>query len=125
MFGIFTNKKQNQIWETLANKQTFEKIMADSHHQPVIIFKHSYRCSISRMAKNRLEREWEPIKEASGPYLVDVLGGRPVSQFIEQFTGIRHESPQVIIFKQEKVVFNASHSAISFQRIISKLNHSY
>jgi monothiol bacilliredoxin len=124
MFGIFTNKKHSNLWKTLTNKQAFEKLLADSHHQPVIIFKHSYRCSLSRMAKHRLEREWESIIDASGPYLVDVLAARKVSQFIEQFSGIKHESPQVIIFKQGKPVLYASHNFISFKEIKSNLKHS-
>jgi bacillithiol system protein YtxJ len=41
--------------------------------------------------------------------LVEIQAARELSREIENRTGIRHESPQVIILRDGQVVWNASH----------------
>lgn len=80
--------------------------------EPVLIFKHSQRCIISRMAKAGLEREYKLSPESCRTYLVEVVSHRAVSNEIENRTGKKHESPQCILIKGGEVVYSASHSAI-------------
>jgi bacillithiol system protein YtxJ len=46
-------------------------------------------------------------------YLVDVRAQRPLSQTIAMRSGVRHESPQVIVFRQGVPTWNASHADIT------------
>lgn len=99
-------------WLTLDKEQQFRDLLAT---EPVFaIFKHSTRCSISSMAKNRLEREWNldiPV------YYLDLLQYRSISNLIAELSGVEHQSPQYILFKDGKPVYDASHNAIDVEDI--------
>ena len=81
------------------------------------VFKHSTRCSISNMAKNRLEREWTFGAEMAIYYL-DLLNYRDISNYISEVSGIHHESPQLIVFNNGKSIYHASHNAIDVNEIV-------
>jgi bacillithiol system protein YtxJ len=44
---------------------------------------------------------------------VDVIDDRAVARGLADLCGVRHESPQAIVFEQGKPVWNASHRAIT------------
>ena len=50
---------------------------------------------------------------------LDVRGQRELSQLVEARTGVRHESPQALLLKDGKAVWNASHHAITSQSLRS------
>jgi bacillithiol system protein YtxJ len=85
------------------NRETLDKLITDSNHQPVVIFKHSNTCGISSAAYREMEKLEAPVN------LLEVQSAREVSRELADLTGIRHETPQVIIFKDGKAVWNASH----------------
>ena len=87
----------------------------------ILLFKHSTRCSISSMALNRLERKLTPSKILP-VYLLDILSYRTISTLISSFYQIEHASPQVLIIKDGKCIYTASHSEIdaeSFQPVFN------
>ena len=90
-----------------------------SHEKPQLIFKHSTRCSISSMAKDRLEREWN--LENVEPWYLDLITYRNVSNAIASQLGVHHESPQAILLKDGVVLHDSSHNAISVQRLSEAL----
>lgn len=94
-------------WEKLESELQFRQLL---EQEPVFaVFKHSTRCSISAMALNRLEREWDldiPI------CYLDLLRFRPLSNLVAALSGIHHESPQLILFQHGKAIYHASHNAI-------------
>ena len=47
-------------WISLKDSRQLEEIVAESKKEPVLIYKHSTRCNISRAAFDRLERKWNP-----------------------------------------------------------------
>ena len=47
-------------WREFTNEEGLEEIKKRSAEKPQVIFKHSTRCSISTMAKSRLERASAP-----------------------------------------------------------------
>ena len=85
------------------DRTTLESLMSDSEQKPVIVFKHSNACSISA----RAYREMEKV-EADVNILV-VQSAREVSRELANLTGVRHETPQVIVLRDGKAVWNASH----------------
>ncbi|HRO41547.1 MAG TPA: bacillithiol system redox-active protein YtxJ [Flavipsychrobacter sp.] len=105
-------------WELLNEEAQLEKIMQQSFQQPVVIFKHSTRCSISSMAKNRLERVSQP--ENIKFYYLDLLRFRSVSNKIAELFQVYHESPQVLLIKNGACVYDESHSGIEMQEIIAQ-----
>lgn len=88
----------------------------------VVIFKHSTRCSTSSMVLSRLERSWKLSEKEVPTYFLDLLKFRNVSDKIEQVYGISHESPQILIIKNGKCIYSASHTDISTQNIDAVLN---
>jgi len=87
------------------DRATLENLITDSKQKPVIVFKHSNACSIS----SRAYREMEKL---DGVNILEVQSAREISRELANLTGIRHETPQVIILRDGKAVWNASHSDV-------------
>ncbi len=105
-------------WIALKSPDQLDALRAESKNQPVIIFKHSTGCSISQTALSRLERNWkeEEMKSVKSYYL-DLLSFRDISNRIAYLFDVEHQSPQVIVLKDGKAVFNKSHFDIDFTSI--------
>ncbi len=98
-------------WHKLESLTDLEKIHSDSSGQPVLIFKHSTRCSISSAALARFERAWVGTSGIK-PYYLDLLAHRDVSNAIASKYGINHQSPQALLIKEGVCVYDASHLSI-------------
>lgn len=101
-------------WIDLKEQAQIEAIKEESKKQPVLIFKHGTRCSISRAALDRLERNWKPEIKT---YFLDLLSYRNISNQIAEYFGVEHESPQVLVVKDGKPVYVRSHLSISADEI--------
>lgn len=105
-------------WKNLDQLASLEEIIKQSSEHPILIFKHSTRCSISGMALNRLERNWKnELSENSDAYLLDLIQYREISNAVSSKFGVEHQSPQVLIIKDGKCVYHNSHMGISYQEI--------
>lgn len=87
----------------LDTTEKLEQIIRDSAQKPVVLFKHSTTCPISAGVYQEISGADADIN------LVIVQNSRNVSTAIAEKTGVRHESPQAIVLKNGKVVYNASH----------------
>ena len=109
-------------WNSLRTIEQIDQIKTESRQVPVIIFKHSTRCNISRTSLDRLERNW---KEGDIPevklYFLDLLSYRQISDRISDEFGVYHESPQLMIIKDEKATFDRSHFDIDYQEILKAI----
>ncbi|MGN6196583.1 MAG: bacillithiol system redox-active protein YtxJ [Ginsengibacter sp.] len=102
-------------WIPLSNESQLNEIVTNSKTIPQVIFKHSTRCSISSMAKNRLDRKEAP--DGINFYLLDLIRYRNISNKIAEDFQVTHQSPQVLVIENGKCVYNESHSGISFDEI--------
>jgi bacillithiol system protein YtxJ len=82
-----------------------------SNTKPVVIFKHSTIRSISRMALKNFEREFD-LQEEITPYFLDLLNHRDISNAIASKFEVVHQSPQIVLIKEGKAIYNASHENI-------------
>jgi bacillithiol system protein YtxJ len=105
-------KSDHDIWKTLSTGGQLDDIVAKSKDKVQVIFKHSTRCSISTMAKHRMDKGWDLAVEEADLYYLDLLAYRPVSNLIAEKFGVVHESPQMIVIKDGKVLFHESHGGI-------------
>ena len=105
-------------WIDLTNSAQLAEIKAASLNRPQVIFKHSTRCSISVMAKSRLDRSSD-IPEMDFYYL-DLLSYRSVSQEIAELFQVHHESPQVLLIQQGECTYDESHNAILIDDILEQ-----
>ncbi|UQD56858.1 bacillithiol system redox-active protein YtxJ [Flavobacterium sp. K5-23] len=107
-------------WNNLTDLGQLNEIITLSNDKPVAIFKHSTRCSISRMALRQFENEFD-LSDKVTPYFLDLIAYRDVSNEIATRFGVMHQSPQLILIKDGKAVYNASHSDIDAGQLGKKL----
>lgn len=102
-------------WIKLNEVKQLTEIREQSNNKAILIFKHSTRCSISRTALDRLERNWksEEMKHIT-PYFLDLLSHREISNQIAGQFGIEHESPQLLVIKNGEVIYDRSHFEIDY-----------
>lgn len=112
-------------WIKLETENQLANIQQKSYDQPVLIFKHSTRCSISRTALDRLERNWnlDEIKELQ-PYFLDLIANRNISTLIAEDFEVEHQSPQVLIIRNGKSIYDRSHFDIDFKSIKNEIDIS-
>ena len=104
---------ENVKFFTLDKMEQFDEIDEISQTKPVVLFKHSTRCSISRMALKQFDAEFNYPEEKIDWYLLDLLNHRDLSNEIASRYNVMHQSPQIIVIRNGKAVFNASHDSIS------------
>lgn len=105
-------------WIQLKSSHQLDEIEKESQINHVVIFKHSTRCSTSRMSLDRLERNWNPLDlPLIRPYFLDLISHREISNLIAEIFGIEHESPQVLIIFKGKAVLDLSHFQIDYNQI--------
>ncbi|HSV11294.1 MAG TPA: bacillithiol system redox-active protein YtxJ [Hanamia sp.] len=102
-------------WIPLEDEKQLEEIVINSNTVPQVIFKHSTRCSISSMAKNRLDKKNAP--DGINFYFLDLIKYRSLSNKIAHQFHVSHQSPQVLVIENGKCVYNESHSGIDFEEI--------
>jgi len=116
--GLFSfGSKSNFDWIDLNSSEQLNEIIEQSIEKPVLLFKHSTRCSISAMAKSRFESQWELENDVCPTYYLDLITFRPISNEIAEKTGVEHQSPQVFVLKNKDVIYQASHNGIDAKEI--------
>ena len=105
-------------WEELKSLEQLEKVIEESDTKMILIFKHSTRCSTSRLMLDRLQRSWEQEEMASvTPYFLDLITYRDISNAIAEYFQIGHESPQVILINGRKAIYDGAHFEIEYQQL--------
>lgn len=103
-------------WIPLTDLGQLNEIINESVTKPVAIFKHSTRCSVSRMALRQFENEFD-LSDKVTLYFLDLLNHRDVSNEIATRFGVEHQSPQLILINNGKAVYDASHSSIDAESL--------
>lgn len=105
-------------WIELTDASQIDSISELSHLRPQLIFKHSVRCSISNVVKNRLEKSNIPPNVDF--YFLDLIRYRSISDKIAEVFSVYHESPQILLIKNGECVYDESHSSITMDEIIEQ-----
>lgn len=115
------NISKNKInWIPLTNLEQLNEIVALSSTKSVVIFKHSTRCSVSRFALKQFENEFDITNNVEF-YFLDLLEYRAISNEIASRFGVYHQSPQLLLIKEGKSVYDVSHSGIDATELKAKL----
>ena len=131
--GLFSNSFGNAEsqrsgskinWVNVTNITQLEQMIDESEGKPVIIFKHSTRCGISRMVLKRFENEYN-LEGKITPYFLDLLAHRHISDAISQQFGVVHQSPQLLLIKNGKSVYNVSHDEIDASALNQQIAKNY
>lgn len=119
---IFGGKQEQgetkSFWSIIKSEEDLKIAIENSYAYKIAIFKHSTSCFISKTVLKNLEKEIETSDEKGAFYFLDLLAFRPISNKIAEDFGIRHESPQLIVFENGEPINNASHQDISLSQIL-------
>ena len=107
-------------WIELKSEDQVNKIAEESKFKPQVIFKHSTRCSISAMAKGRLERSLAP--ENADFYFLDLIAHRNISNKISAAFNVFHESPQILVIRNGECIYDESHGSITMDEIAEQVS---
>lgn len=88
--------------------------------KPFLLMKHSLTCPISANAFEEYTRFIQNHDEVEA-YFLAVQEARDLSNHIADTSGIKHESPQTIYFKEGKPVWNTSHWNITYENLKNAL----
>jgi len=122
LFGSSDNEKLNSKvnWIPLQHLGQLDELAAFSNNKPAVIFKHSTRCSVSRFALKQFENEFD-LDDKVDAYFLDLLEHRDISNEIASRFGVYHQSPQLLLIKEGKSVYDVSHSDIDAGELKEKL----
>lgn len=101
------------LWHNITSDKDLDDAVAESYHRKVFIFKHSTRCFISKTVLKNFEKEIRDSHQDYAYYLLDLLAHRAISDTIASRFDVVHQSPQLIVLENGKVVHSASHQGIS------------
>ena len=120
LFSDDTNKTPSNFpWIPMHDLGVLDEIVTNSHQKPVVIFKHSTRCSISRFALKNFENEYQPDNNFDF-YFLDLIQFRTVSIAIATKFEVQHQSPQILLIQSGVCTYHDSHQDIDFAKLISK-----
>ena len=106
-----------ESWIHITEERQLETIKESSKSKPAVIFKDSVTCGISAHAKHKLTSAWDFDTSEIDFYYLDLLSFRNISNKIAQEFAVTHQSPQILVLKDTKVVDHFSHQSISVDRI--------
>lgn len=107
-------------WTLLESAEQVEEIKQQKGYS--LIFKHSTRCSISLMAKRRLELDKDNLPEEVSLYFLDLIRYRDISAKVASVFHVHHESPQVLLIKDGECILDQSHGGISVDEAMTVMH---
>ena len=117
--NIFGNKKSKEVketylsWTPLISVEEINTIIEISKIQPILIFKHSTSCGISRMVMKQFESLFNEENKHLKVYYLDLLNFREVSSKLSEVFQVIHQSPQLLVIKNGISVYDKSHYEIT------------
>ena len=101
----------------LDNVDALDSIIAASEERLVLLFKHSVTCGTSAQAHDELVAHLSEDPHTTQYAIVTVQTHRDVSDAIETHFNVRHETPQVLLIQEGRVVWEASHFGVTADSI--------
>jgi bacillithiol system protein YtxJ len=104
-------KVSKQAIETI---EQFEEVL--NNNDAFLFVKNSLTCPISQAAFEEYQ-EFTDKHPDFPSYHLHVQDAKPLSNYISETFGIKHESPQALLFKGKKVVWDTSHWKITYDSL--------
>jgi len=106
-------------YRTLTSRTDLDAALEASRERPVVILKHSLACgaSAAAFAEYRLFLERQKSPDGADYLLVEVQNARDVSDALARRTGVRHQSPQVLVLVDGQVFWSGSHWQITAETL--------
>jgi len=102
----------------IADIESFDRFLTQSNNGQIVILKHSDSCGVSSRAYAEMSKLNDPVG------LITVQKARDVSDEIEKRWDVAHETPQVLIIRDGKVIWAASHFQVRAEAVEAALHHA-
>ncbi len=89
---------------TLDHASQLETIATAPNYQ--VILKHNTTCPISKGVLERMKASGTELPGVDGIYVLDLLAHRDISNAIADRFGVEHQSPQLLLIKEGKCVYD-------------------
>ena len=97
--------------------EALEGALAESHLRTVLLFKHSLSCPTSRYAFNELQSYLNNADPRISYNMITVQTARAVSDEAAARLRLEHQSPQAILIRSGRELWNASHYDITTEAL--------
>ncbi|MBW3519669.1 bacillithiol system redox-active protein YtxJ [Flavobacterium sp. NKUCC04_CG] len=108
-------------WIQLESEGQLKELALLSEQAPVLIFKHSTKCYISKTVLKNFENSYQE-QEMVLTYFLDLIAYRAISNKIAEVYKVEHQSPQLIAIYKNEVIYHASHSDIDADTVFKAVN---
>ena len=108
-----SNEKKQLPWIALNTLDQLDDISNKSKSKTQVIFKHSTTCGISKMVMNMFISSYNFSESQMDLYYLDLHSYRSVSDEVGYKFQVIHQSPQLLVIRNETTVAHASHGAIA------------
>jgi len=106
-----TNQTDRFPWNIISDISQIDECVEASKQNTVVIFKHSTRCGTSRAVLKAFEKQTKPLQFVKF-YFLDLIKYRDISNKIASDFNVNHQSPQLIVLKEGKVIAHDSHYSV-------------
>lgn len=108
--------------QPLSSIRQFEDLLDRSREEPILIYKHSSRCPLSTRARTEVD-SFDAESDLS-IFEVVVQNDRAISDHVAETLEVRHETPQVILIRDGRPVYDASHREVTADALERATNGS-
>ncbi|MCW3081632.1 bacillithiol system redox-active protein YtxJ [Segetibacter sp.] len=106
-------------FQSLQSETQLEKIAEASGS--TIIFKHNTTCPISKSVKQKLEQDEDKLPVNTPVFILDLLSHRDISDAVAEKFDIPHQSPQLLVIKDGKCIYDEALYNISAEEAAQAL----
>ncbi len=99
-----------------------ESLLTGPDQRPLLLFKHSRSCGTSAQAFDELVEHLDTQATTARYAVVTVQSHRDVSNAVSSTLGIRHETPQVLLIDDRRVVGSATHFRVTADAVTAAIN---
>ncbi|MFC3883258.1 bacillithiol system redox-active protein YtxJ [Bacillus songklensis] len=104
--------------EKISTIEQFEQLLQE--HESFLFLKHSITCPISKAGYDEFEKFTNEHADIPA-YFLHVQEARPLSNYIAEKFGIKHESPQTFMINKKEVKWHASHWNITSKAMAEQI----
>ena len=105
-------------YREIVTTESLAEALESSERQTVLFFKHSATCGISDRAFNEFQKYLEsPEGSLARNYVIVVQKSREASNELARLVEVEHESPQAIVVRGGRAIWNDSHFAIKSEKL--------
>jgi bacillithiol system protein YtxJ len=106
----------------LETMEDWQACLEDSYEAPQLLIKHSTACPISAEALKEFKIYSGQAKRHMQFALVKVIESREISNEIAAESHVKHESPQVLLIRDQEVLWHTSHWNITVEKLEQEIN---